>query len=191
MNASVVIIYRQQNGTYTSGRKISMNLDFLLIEKIKSGNSKAGEEFVKKYYSDIYQYCFLHIHDPYCAEDITQETFLRFFKSINTYTEKGKMKNYLYCIAGNCLKNYYKKEKEVLLGNMPDILEENINDIEIRLDIEQAVDRLPEVLKETAILYFFQQLKQSEISDLLKISKPLVKYRIREARKIMSEYWKV
>lgn len=168
-----------------------MNLDFLLVEKIKNGNSKAGDEFVKKYYSEIYQYCFLHVHDPYCAEDITQETFLRFFKTVNTYTEKGKMKSYLYCIAGNCLKNFYKRKKEILLDDMPEIWEENINDVVLRLDIEQAVDGLPEALKETAILYFFQQLKQSEIADVLKISKPLVKYRIREARKRMSEYWKV
>lgn len=168
-----------------------MNLDFLLVEKIKKGNDKAGEEFVKKYYSDIYQYCFLHIHDRYIAEDITQETFLRFFNTVNTYTEQGKVKNYLYRIAGNCIKNYYKKKKEIFFDDMPERLEENIGDIELRLDIERAVDGLPEVLKETAILYFFQDLKQREIADLLEISLPLVKYRIREVKKILSKYWEV
>lgn len=168
-----------------------MKLDFLLVEKIKNGNDKAGEEFVKKYYSDIYQYCFLHTHDPHFAEDMTQETFLRFFKTIDTYAEQGKVKNYLYRIAGNCIKNYYKKKKEILLDNMPERLEENAGDIELRLDIERAVDGLPEILKETAILYFFQDLKQREIADLLEISLPLVKYRIREVKKILSKYWEV
>lgn len=59
-----------------------MNPDFLLIEKMKTGNGKAGEQFVRKYYPSIYQYCFLHIHDRSCAEDMTQETFLRDRKSV-------------------------------------------------------------------------------------------------------------
>ncbi|MCM1181356.1 MAG: sigma-70 family RNA polymerase sigma factor [Clostridium sp.] len=164
-----------------------MNLDFLLVEKIKNGDNKAAEGFVKKYYSSICQYCFLHIHDRYIAEDMTQETFLRFFETINTYTEQGKVRNYLYCIAGNCIKNYCKKKKEILLDDTSEMLEESISDIESRLDIEQAVDGLPEVLRETAILFFFQNLKQREIADLLQVSLPLVKYRIREIRKILSK----
>lgn len=168
-----------------------MNLDILLVEKIKSGNNRAGEEFVKKYYTSIYQYCFLHIHDWHIAEDMTQETFLRFFETVDTYREQGKAKNYLYRIAGNCIKNYCKKKKELLLGDMSERLEENIDDIELRLDIERAVDCLPEDLKETAILFFFQNLKQREIADLLKISLSFVKYRIREVRRILSEYWEI
>lgn len=164
-----------------------MNLDFLLVEKIKAGNSRAGEQFVNKYYSSIYQYCFLHIHDRNLAEDMTQETFLRFFETAAAYTEQGKAKSYLYRIAGNCMKNYYKKKKEVLPGELPEMPENSIGDMELRLDIERAVDSLPEDLKETAILFFFQGLKQREIADLLNINVPLVKYRVREARKKLSE----
>ena len=47
------------------------------------------------------------------------------------------------------------------------VLKEPLLEIEIRLDIEQAVDRLPEEIKETAIFFFFQEIKQKEIVDLL------------------------
>ena len=70
---------------------------------------------------------------------------------------------------------------------MKDIPEE-CDGMELRLDIERAVDSLPEDLKEIAILFFFQGLKQREIADLLNINVPLIKYRIREARKKLSEY---
>lgn len=56
------------------------------------------------------------------------------------------------------------------------------------MDVERAVDRLPEDLKEVTILFFFQGLKQREIAELLNINLPLVKYRIREAKKKLSEY---
>ena len=164
-----------------------MNSDSLLIQKIKSGKSEAGEQFVKKYYSSIYQYCFLHIHDRDYAEDITQETFVRFFESLERYHDYGKARAYLYCIAGNTIKNYYKKKKEVLIEEIPEIPENSMEDMETRLDIEQMVDNLPDELREITILFFFQDLKQREIADLLNIKLSLVKYRIRSAKKILSE----
>lgn len=61
-----------------------------------------------------------------------------------------------------------------------------MNDIEIRLDIEQAIDRLPNELREVTILFFFQDFKQKEIAKLLNIKLSLVKYRIGQAKKILS-----
>ena len=89
--------------------------DFLLLQKIKNGKSDASEQLIKKYYSSIYQYCLLHTHDRNYAEDLTQETFLHFFASLETYKEYGKTKNYLYRIAGNIIKNFYIKKKEILV----------------------------------------------------------------------------
>ena len=50
-------------------------------------------------------HCLLHIYDPYEAEDLTQEVFTRFFSNLYRYKEYGKVKNYLYTIAGNTVKN--------------------------------------------------------------------------------------
>lgn len=161
-----------------------MTSDFLLLQKIRNGNNHAGNQFVEKYYSFIYQYCFLHIHNQECAEDMVQETFVRFFGALMSGAEIGKAKSYLYSIAGNIIKNYYKKTKEILLDQLPDIEKDNLTEIEIRLDVERALDLLPEEIKETAILFFFQGLKQKEISDLLHIKLSLVKYRVSESKRI-------
>ena len=53
--------------------------DSLLVHLARAGDEDACEKLVKKYYSSIYQYCLLHIYDPYEAEDLTQEVFTRFF----------------------------------------------------------------------------------------------------------------
>ena len=84
--------------------------DSLLVHLARAGDEDACEKLVKKYYSSIYQYCLLHINDPYEAEDLTQEVFTRFFSNLYRYKEYGKVKNYLYTIAGNTVKNYYKKK---------------------------------------------------------------------------------
>ena len=85
--------------------------DFLLILQMKQGNEKAFDKFVRKYYAEILSYCRYHCLDQAEAEDLTQETFLRFMENIASYQHIGKAKNYLYVIAGNLCKNYAKKWK--------------------------------------------------------------------------------
>ena len=164
-----------------------MTTDFLLVQKIRNGDNQAGNQLVEKYYSSMYQYCFLHTHNQEYAEDMVQETFVRFFGALMNGAEIGKAKSYLYSIAGNIINNYYKKTKEILLDQLPDIEKDNLSEIEIRLDVERALDLLPEEIKETAILFFFQGLKQKEISDLLHIKLSLVKYRVSKAKELLSK----
>lgn len=172
-----------------------MTSDFVLVQKIRNGDNYAGNQFVEKYYPLIFQYCFLHIHNHECAEDITQETFAKFFEALMSGAEIRREKSYLYSIAGNIIKNYYKKKKEILLEQIP-YVEENhmtnhMTEIEIRIDIERALEQLPEEIKETAILFFFQGLKQKDISDLLNIKLSLVKYRVSKAKELLSELLEV
>lgn len=58
-----------------------MTSDFLLLQKIRNGNNHAGNQFVEKYYSFIYQYCFLHIHNQECAEGYGTRNFCEVFRS--------------------------------------------------------------------------------------------------------------
>lgn len=164
-----------------------MTSDFILLQRIRSGDHNASNQLVKKYYAPIYQYCFLHIHDRDCAEDIVQDVFVRFFEALFNGTGIEKPKSYLYRIAGNVIKNNYKKRKELLCDELSEISEEQMSDLEIRLDIEKAIEELPEELKEITILFFFQELKQKEIADLLEIKLSLVKYRVARAKEILSK----
>lgn len=50
-----------------------------------------------------------------------------------------------------------------------------------------CLDRLPEELREVIILYYYQNLKQTEIADVLGIGLPLVKYRIKKAKAQMEK----
>ena len=67
--------------------------DFLLIRRMKQGNDDAFEKFVRKYYAQILQYCRYHCFDMEQAEDLTQETFLKFIGSLQTYRHMRKAKN--------------------------------------------------------------------------------------------------
>lgn len=51
-----------------------------------------------------------------------------------------------------------------------------------RIAIRAALNRLPDELREIVVLYYFQNLKLAEISDVLQIGLPLVKYRMKQAK---------
>ena len=51
-----------------------MDLDFLLIRRMKSGEEEAFDIFVRKYYQDVLAYCSYHCMDQWDAADLTQET---------------------------------------------------------------------------------------------------------------------
>lgn len=73
-----------------------MDIDFLLLQRMKRGDENAFNVFVRKYYKEILNYCNYHCPDTSTAEDLTQETFLRFFEKLSDYRYMGKTK--IICI---------------------------------------------------------------------------------------------
>lgn len=164
-----------------------MNIDFLLIQKMRCGDENAFDVFVHKYYEEILKYCNYHCSDTSYAEDLTQETFLHFFEKLSDYRYMGKTRNYLYTIAGNLCRDYYKKTKDSLLEEQSTEVQNSLQQSETKeilnkIAVETALNNLSGELREVIILYYFQGLKLTEISDTLKISLPLVKYRIKQAK---------
>ena len=171
---------------------INPDPDFLLIQKMRMGDETAVGSFVTKYYPKILKYCQLHIDDHGYAQDMTQETFAKFFRSLKQYQHYGKAANYLYVIASNVCTDYYRKKKvitnEVLTDEIPDTPDAAAEDPDLRLTVQAALERLPKELQETAILYFIQERKQKDIARILGINLSLVKYRIKRARELLSRY---
>lgn len=162
-----------------------MDPDFWLIQRMKNGDEQAIDAFVNKYYPMIMRYCRLHVKDYGHAEDITQETFEHFFRTFNRYHHYGKAANYLYVIAANACKDYYRKKVVPVTEILPEQFLYSEEHFEEYIDVRLALDSLPQEIREVAILFFCQEIKQKEIAKILGIGVPLVKYRIRKARELL------
>lgn len=168
-----------------------MDADLTLIRRMKQGESDAFDSFVRKYYPDILRYCAFHSKSREEAEDLTQETFVRFFANLSNYRHLGKAKNYLYTIAANLCKNAFARrsalayEEETLeaLGGATTTEDKTTT----HLLLEWALDQLPTEQREVVILHYYQDLKLREIADILDIGLPLVKYRLRQAKLHLQE----
>lgn len=169
---------------------VDVDLDFLLVQKMRMGDEQAFDDFVIKYYPKILKYCQIHISDCGYAEDMTQETFARFFRTLKQYKHYGKAVNYLYVIASNVCKDYYRNKKEIPFEEIPEISNEKSEISDEQIAVRIALDGLPEELREAAVLFFIQERRQKDIAKILGISLPLVKYRIRRAKELLSAYFR-
>lgn len=169
-----------------------MNTDFLLIRKMKLGDISSGDEFVRKYYSDILKYCSYHCTSKEDAQDLTQETFIRFFSKLSEYHFEGKSKNYLYCIARNLCIDESRKKRDICseddevyieIGQVDVTLQQTEN----QMILEDALKQIIPEFKDVIVLYYFQELKIREIAEVLKISVPLTKYRLKQAKDKLQE----
>lgn len=160
-----------------------MGGDFLLIARMRAGDEAAVEIFVRAHYPAILHYCRLRVGEG--AEDATQESFARFFASFDSYRHFGKARNYLYVIAGNVCRDLMRRRREFSLDALPEPIAPP-TDPELCVDLNRAFDKLTPELREAALLYFAQGLKQREIASILGIGVPLVKYRIRKSREILA-----
>ena len=165
-----------------------MDADFLLLRRMHQGDEGAIEEFVRKYYPLILRYCRLHLWDAGEAEDVTQETFARFFRTLPQYQHYGKAANYLYVIAGNLCRDSFKKSRPLALDDVPELAREETPALDRKLDVRRALDSLPPELREAAVLYYYQELPQSSIAKILGIGLPLVKYRLKRAKELLALY---
>lgn len=165
-----------------------MDMDFLLVQKMRMGDERAVEAFVTKYYAQILRYCRVHIGDYGYAEDMAQETFERFFRTLKQYRHYGRAANYLYVIAGNLCRDFYRKNREIAVEELPCETALRPENLETQVEIKFALESLPEEIREAAVLFFVEERKQKEIAEILGIGLPLVKYRVRRARELLSEY---
>lgn len=143
------------------------------------------EKIIRKYYDEIFLYCFHHVGNRAAAEDLCQDTFVSFIEHYEEYRHIGKTKNYLYTIAGNKCKDFYRKKVPIPMEELP---EQGTGEcLEELAVIREMVTGLPDELREAVIMRYFQNLKYTEIASILKISPSLAKYRVKKGLEQLSE----
>ena len=145
-------------------------------------------------YDKIYRYCYFRIHQREAAEDITQETFLRFLEN-ETYRNTGKKLQYLYTIARNlCIDAYRKEKKQALFNGFLDEIEKGAGakvlkraeeeSLEERLvdsiALRQVLEELSEEDREMILLRYVNQVSVGAIAGIFGMSRFAVYRRLKE-----------
>ena len=134
------------------------------------------EDLICENYEDIYKYCYRLLRNKMLAEDITQEVFLKFMCSLERYREYGKRKNYLYVIASNAIKDYFKRastiyesaaEEQEGHGEEKSVGGGEIDRLLDRMQVMTALDELEPEEQEMIILRYYQDMRLKDIACVM------------------------
>lgn len=163
-----------------------------LVCRAKLGDKEALNEIVDMYYDEIYRFLYRRMGNKAAAEDVTQDTFIKFIKNLPYYKEKNKLKSFLFTIAINTSNDYFRRYKQELffltLDNIgEEITEDKTLQKEDALIVREAVLSLPDIQRDVIILRFYHDLKIKEIASVQEVPVPTVKTRLRRALKALKE----
>jgi RNA polymerase sigma-70 factor (ECF subfamily) len=167
----------------------------ILIQRCLQGDQHAWDLIVRQYWRKVFNvaYKFVGKHDE--AEDLTQDIFLKIFKSLDTFDRRANFQTWLISVSRNlCIDHYrsVRKERETidrgvdaadLAAASPDAgpiaaLEQRDRVVLLR----QAMAALPETLRTAVLLRDIQELSYQEIADKLRLPEGTVKSRINRGR---------
>ena len=152
-------------------------------KKLSDLTADETERIILDNYEEIYRYCWWKVKNRDDAEDLTQETFLRFVQMLSDYSEQGKPRALLYTIARNLCINHYRRVKPLSLSEaeiLPSV-DPKLQQIDGRISLQAAIEQLPYEQQEVILFRYGQDLQVNEIAKIMGLSRFAVMYRIRTA----------
>lgn len=136
---------------------------------------------LEEQYNKIYRYCYMKLGHRQTAEDLTQETFLRFLED-RRYQDMGKELAYLYTIARNQCIDFYRKQKALALPEEPPGIQEE-DELLSAFALQEAVKKLSGDEQELIFLRYVNELSAAEIGQILGYSRFAVHRRLKSCLK--------
>lgn len=151
------------------------------------GEEEAIRQVIEENYEAIYRYCYYHLGERMAAQDAAQDVFLKFLSSLGQYREWGKIKNYLYVIARNTVKDKRKKKQEIVLEHLPETGMEREEPMEEQVLIRLAFRELSREEQELIILRYYQDLRLKDIAKVMGMPISNVRYHLKKAEQRLKE----
>ena len=176
----------------------SLDPDFSLVSRCLRGDEPAWEELVRQHTRRVYGLCFRFTGSGSQAQDLTQEVFLRVFRTLKTFRSlEGSFATWLARVTRNLLIDHYRRTRQERVtdsieGQLP-MIEEAGASASARPDqalagreaseiLQATLQKLSPDLREAVILRDLQEMEYREIADVLRIPEGTVKSRINRGR---------
>jgi RNA polymerase sigma-70 factor (ECF subfamily) len=176
----------------------------LLIRRCIAGDAVAWEEIVRRYHRRIYNICYRFAGSAADAQDLTQEVFIKMYRTLNTYDmDRGAFMTWVTTITRNLLVDHFRRSKQERMTDSLDAapsegkdaipLTQQIEDKKALPDsrvqsretgerVHHALQKLSPELREAVILRDLEDMDYKEIATVLKVPEGTVKSRINRGR---------
>ena len=175
----------------------SLDLDHSLVERCLSGDEAAWEELVRTHTRRVYGLCYRFTGKDGEAQDLTQEVFLRVYRTLKTFrATEGAFTTWLARLTRNLLIDNYRRTRQ---ERLTDSIEEQLPVLEqaVTADtrpeglvagreaseiLQAGLQKLSPELREAVILRDLQDMEYREIAEILHIPEGTVKSRLNRGR---------
>ncbi len=164
-----------------------------LIPKIKEGDTKAFKVLYNHYAPLFKGIAYRYVHDLDLANDLIQETFIKIFKNINSYTGNGNFEGWMKRIlVNNCL-NHIKANTKFVVDSDRVMQEEKsrnwqevIADLSFK-EIVSIIEQLPSGYRTVFNLSVMEGYSHKEIGKLLNITESASRSQLTKAKAKLKE----
>lgn len=169
--------------------------EFELIRQASAGNTFAFRELYDNNVSRVYAVCLRISRDPDIAEELTQEVFIKAWEKLSSFQFESKFSSWLHSIAVNQFLMMKRSEKRMnervteltYIINTEQLHSKSKHHHDARIDIEQALEKLPEQARIAFVLHDIEGYKHREISGIMNIEIGTSKAHLHRARRMLRE----
>ncbi|MBZ5553967.1 MAG: sigma-70 family RNA polymerase sigma factor [Acidobacteriia bacterium] len=174
-----------------------VHVDAEVISRCLNGDNAAWEEIVRLHTKRVYNFCYRFTGSWHDAEDLTQEVFMRVYKTLKSYNaQEGSFSTWLMSVTRNLLVDHYRKHKkeagDVALEEVFESVESNPSRTKTAMDqistndkiemVRWGLSRLSPDLREAVVLRDCEDMRYDEIATVLHVPEGTVKSRINRGR---------
>jgi RNA polymerase sigma-70 factor (ECF subfamily) len=169
------------------------------LDQALKGNPVAFSKLLESYQKPVYNLCFRMLGNAEDAEDASQETFLRAYKSMRRYDRSRPFSTWLLSIAAHyCIDQIRKRRMSVVsiedlpVPDLPDHalgLEATVGLKEQQRRVRALLETLDVTDRAAVIMYYWYDFSYEEISRSLSLTESAVKSRLHRARRAMAQIW--
>jgi len=165
--------------------------DAELVSRARSGDAGAFEELIHRHHTACLRYAAHVLGDQTEAEDVVQDTWVRAYRSLERYEERGQFRSWLFRILVNrCRTRFgFRSRWRAVAPDAEPVVSDGAAVHELRSRLARAMSDLDGAHREAFLLKFGEELTYEEIAQLTGASVPALKMRVKRARDQVRARW--
>ncbi|WP_353778156.1 sigma-70 family RNA polymerase sigma factor [Winogradskyella sp. 3972H.M.0a.05] len=182
---------------------MTTNDDKIYIDRVLEGDSQAFAMLVNRYKDLVFSLALRMLKHREEAEEVSQDTFIKIYKSLNKFKGDSKFSTWVYKVTYNtCLDRIKKLKRTQSTQQIDEFTEHQIKTLDSALDrieakerkeaLRKCIERLPSEDSFLVTLFYFEELSLEEISEIVGLTPNNVKVKLHRSRKkllrIVKEY---
>jgi RNA polymerase sigma-70 factor (ECF subfamily) len=149
---------------------------------------QAFERLLELYQVKVFRMAVMFLKNPARAEEVAQDIFLKLWQALPAYDGRAAPSTWLYTIARNTCLSALRSEAHRKAGPLDSIAEPAAAGVEAgmdvlnRIDLEQCLERLPQIQREVITLFYLQEKSIDDVARMLDLAEGTVKSHLHRAR---------